>query len=177
MYHLGLLQRLRGLPLGYDYFLTYGQRRRDEMYRGMETAYMMGQSEIARMRQKIAVEYLAAQLGLSGFAEGTSRHQFITARTERIGALHQQLQALVGDHAIALVAETMEAVPENATRQDILQVLLYELGDSEATQHLLDYVQDMWATIDLLTQRVGPEATRRIIDAPVCLPTREVICS
>lgn len=134
-------------------------------------------SEIARVRQQIADEYLSAQLGLSGLAEGTSRHQFITARTERIGALHYQLQELVGDQAIALVAETLQEVPERATRQDILHALLHELGDAEATQQLLDYAQDMWTTIDLLTKRFGPETARKIIDAPVSLPVKEVMGS
>jgi len=143
----------------------------------MKGQSIMIQSEIARMRQQIAAEYLSAQLGFSGLAEGTSRHQFITARTERIGALHHQLQALVGDHAIALVAEAMEAVPDTATRQNVLQVVLHQQGESEATQHLLDYIRDMWETIDLLTKQFGPEATRKIIDAPVSLPTKEVMCS
>ena len=30
---------------------------------------------------------------------------------------------------------------------------------------------------DLLTKRFGPEAARKIIDAPVCRPTKEVMCS
>jgi hypothetical protein len=138
---------------------------------------MTGHSEIARMRQQIATEYLAAQLGLSGLAEGASRHQFITARTERIGALYQQLEAVAGDQAIALVAEAIEAVPNQATRQEIVQVVLHEQGESEATRHLLDYIQEMWETIDLLTKQFGSEATRKIIDAPVSLHTNEVMCS
>jgi hypothetical protein len=55
--------------------------------------------------------------------------------------------------------------------------LLHELGDSEATQHLLDYIQDLWSSFDLLTERFGPEATRKIIEAPVHLPAKEVMCS
>ena len=113
---------------------------------------MTGHSEIARMRQQIATEYIAAQLGFSGLAEGASRHQFITARTERIGALYHQLEAVAGDQAIALVAEAIEAVPNQATRQEIVQVVLHEQGESEATQHLLDYIQDMWETI---VRRIG----------------------
>ena len=134
-------------------------------------------SDVARVRQQIASEYLAAQLGLSGLAEGTSRHQVITARTERIGMLHHQLEELVGDHAIALVAQTLEEVPEQATRHDLLNLLLHELGDSEETQHLLDYTRDLWETIDLLTKRFGSEVTRKIIEAPVFFPTKEVMCS
>ena len=30
---------------------------------------------------------------------------------------------------------------------------------------------------DLLTKQFGPEATRKIIDAPVSLPKKEMICS
>lgn len=65
-------------------------------------------SEITRIRQEIQDEYEAAQRGLSGFASGTARHNFITARTENIGALHEQLVELVGpDQAIAIVASTI----------------------------------------------------------------------
>ncbi len=138
----------------------------------------MGQSDIARVRQQIAAEYLSAQLGFSGLAEGTARHRFFTTKMERMGASFETLAEMMGkEQAIQTVADTLQEVPEQATRQDILQVLLHELGESKATQHLLDYVQDMWATIDLLTQRVGPEAARTIIEAPVRLPTKEGACS
>jgi hypothetical protein len=139
---------------------------------------MIGQSEIARMRQHIAAEYLSAQLGLFGLAEGTTRHSFITTKMERMGESLDTLAQMMGkEQAIQIVAETLQEVPEQVTRQDIVQVLLYELGDSEATQHTLDYIRDLWETHDFLTKRFGPEATRKIIDAPVCLSTKEVMCS
>src|SRR5450755_345024 len=99
------------------------------MYRGMETAYMTGHSEIARMRQTIAAEYLSAQLGLFGLAEGTSRHSFITTKMERMGESFETLAQMIGkEQAIQIVAETLQKVPEQVTRQDIVQVLLHELG-------------------------------------------------
>src|SRR5450759_5279617 len=135
-------------------------------------------SEVARVRQTIAAEYLSAQLGLSGLAEGTSRHSFITNKMERMGESFETLAEMMGkEQAIRLVAQTLQEVPEQATRQDIVQVLLHELGDSEATQHLLDYIRDLWETHDLLLKRFGPQAARKIIDAPVCRPTKEVMCS
>jgi hypothetical protein len=149
------------------------------MYRGIETGiFIMGQSEITRMRQTIAAEYLSAQLGLFGLAEGTSRHRFITTKMERMGESFETLAQMMGkEQAIQIVADTLQEVPEQVTRQDILQVLLHELGDSEATQQTLDYIQDLWETRDLLTKRFGPEAARKIIDAPVSQPTKEVVCS
>ena len=85
----------------------------------------MGQSEISRMRQTIAAEYLSAQLGLFGLAEGTSRHSFITNKMERLGESFETLAEIMGkEQAIQIVAETLQEVPEQATRQDILQVLL-----------------------------------------------------
>jgi len=138
----------------------------------------MGQSEIARVRQQIAAEYLSAQLGLSGLAEGTTRHRFITIKMERMGASFETLAQMMGkDQAIQIVAETLQEVPEQITRQDIVQVLLHELGDSEATQQMLDYIRDLWETHDLLTKRFGPDVARKIIEAPVSLLTKEVICS
>ncbi len=94
----------------------------------------MGQSEISRMRQTIAAEYLSAQLGLFGLAEGTSRHSFITNKMERLGESFETLAEIMGkEQAIQIVAETLQEVPEQATRQEIVQILLHELGDSEAT--------------------------------------------
>ncbi|HLH62264.1 MAG TPA: hypothetical protein VKV20_11325 [Ktedonobacteraceae bacterium] len=68
-------------------------------------------SEVARLLRQISAEYEAAQRGLSGLAYGTSQHDFITARMENMGQLHNQLRSIVGDDAIALVAEALNALP------------------------------------------------------------------
>lgn len=66
-------------------------------------------SEVARLMQQIAAEYMAAQAGLSGLASGTSQHAFITARLENIGRCHEQVSTLVGsEQAARLLAETLE---------------------------------------------------------------------
>lgn len=69
----------------------------------------MSESEIARILRAIEQEYEAAQRGLSGLAE-CARHAFITARMERVHALHGELQAVVGDtrEATRLLAEQCE---------------------------------------------------------------------
>jgi len=136
-------------------------------------------SEVARMRQQVAAEYLSAKLGLSGLAYGTSRHRFITARMEQMGETLESLSQVVGskDEAMQIIAETLQEVPEKATRHEIVSVLQHELGESEATQHLLDYIKEMWETIDLLRERFGPEATHKIIEAPTCHPSTEGIGS
>lgn len=54
-------------------------------------------NEITRLREHIAQEYQAAQFGLTGLAQGTSKHTFITRKMERLGAYHSQLAALVGE--------------------------------------------------------------------------------
>ena len=68
------------------------------------------QSEVAKLLSQISAEYEAAQRGLTGFAHGTSQHEFITARMEHMGQLHGQLQSLVGDTAIAMIAEQLNNV-------------------------------------------------------------------
>lgn len=68
-------------------------------------------SEVARLLTQISAEYEAAQRGMTGLAYGTSQHEFITARMEHMGQLHSQLQSIVGDTAIALVVETLNAIP------------------------------------------------------------------
>jgi hypothetical protein len=72
-------------------------------------------SEVARLLAQIGMEYEAAQRGLTGLASGTSNHQFITARMERMSDLHTSLQALVGESATALLAEHLQAIPGIST--------------------------------------------------------------
>ena len=64
-------------------------------------------SEVARLLAQISDEYEAAQRGLSGLAYGISQHDFITARMENMGILHNELQSLVGDAAIAMIADQL----------------------------------------------------------------------
>ena len=74
-------------------------------------------SEVARLLNQMREEYEAARRGLSGLAQGTSRHCFITARMENMGKLHSQLDALVGDEAIALVVHCLESCSDTSTPQ------------------------------------------------------------
>ena len=70
------------------------------------------QSEVARLRQQIALEYEAAQRGLTGLSQGTAQHAFITACMEQMGKLHEDLIVLVGrEMAVQVLAETLEAAP------------------------------------------------------------------
>jgi hypothetical protein len=81
--------------------------------RGRET--MLGAqkygSEVARLLSQISAEYEAAQRGLTGLAYGTSKHEFITTRMEKMGHLHSELQSIVGDSAIALIVDTLNKIP------------------------------------------------------------------
>jgi hypothetical protein len=81
---------------------------------GKEKQIMLGaneqRSEVARLLTQISAEYEAAQRGLSGLSYGSSQHEFITARMENMGQLHNQLQSLVGDVAIAMIADQLSAV-------------------------------------------------------------------
>lgn len=65
------------------------------------------QSEVARILEQISLEYESAQRGMYGFAYGAAKHEFITARMENMGNLHSQLQDIVGESAIAMVAEAL----------------------------------------------------------------------
>ncbi len=67
-------------------------------------------SEVARLLAQISEEYEAAQRGLTGLAFGTAQHEFITARMENMGQLHSQLQTIVGDAAIAMIAEELNNI-------------------------------------------------------------------
>ncbi len=65
------------------------------------------QSEVARLLGQISAEYEAAQRGMGDFAYGASKHAFISARMEHMGRLHIELQSIVGESAIALIADTL----------------------------------------------------------------------
>ena len=82
-------------------------------------------SEVAQQLEQIKQQYEAAQRGLSGLAQGTARHAFITAKMKRMGQIHEELQRLVGpEQANRLVAETLQ-VPANS-------------GDNQETCHPRD---------------------------------------
>ena len=65
-------------------------------------------SDVARLKEQIDAEAEAAQLALYGLAQGISKHQFITARMERMGVLHEQLKGLIGDEADHYLISAME---------------------------------------------------------------------
>lgn len=65
-------------------------------------------SEVARILEQISLEYEAAHRIMHDFAAGAGKHEFIAARMAKMGNLHSELQKLVGDSAIEMVAETIE---------------------------------------------------------------------
>lgn len=71
-------------------------------------------SEVARLLDQIKEEYEAAVRGVSGLAQGVSRHSFITARMENMGKLQTQLDELIGDNAIALVVNCLESCTDGS---------------------------------------------------------------
>ncbi|HEU5376916.1 MAG TPA: hypothetical protein VFV38_15880 [Ktedonobacteraceae bacterium] len=71
-------------------------------------------SEVSRLLAQIQSEQEAAQNGLTGLASGYARHAFVTARMNRIDALHQELKEMVGNEmAIALLYSTIEACSQS----------------------------------------------------------------
>ncbi len=66
-------------------------------------------SEIARLRQQIRLEYEAAQRGLTGLAEGSAQHAFITRKMENMEACFSLLKDLIGENeATRVLTETLE---------------------------------------------------------------------
>jgi hypothetical protein len=129
---------------------------------------MQNLSEVAQLRQRIADEYLAAQLGLTGLASGTSQHQVITARMEHIGESFTTLTDQVGspEAAIKMVADTLEHLPNTPTQCTLVDLLRRELDHTEDTAILVERIQEMWKTMSLLVERFGLDVARKMIDAP-----------
>ena len=70
---------------------------------------------VARLLQEIDLQYQAAYYALSGNAVGVAKHEFITARTERLEVIREQLAGLVGsDEATKLVIEQMNKASDKA---------------------------------------------------------------
>jgi hypothetical protein len=128
----------------------------------------MPQSQIAALKANIAAEYMAGKLGLTGLASGVGTHQYITARMERMGQTFEALANLVGskNEAMQIVAEVQADLPEETTRSHMIDFLRSELDKAEQTDHLLDYLEDAWETVDLLSWRFGRENALKIIAAP-----------
>ena len=70
----------------------------------------MGESEVARLRENIRLEYEVAYGALHDPAI-VGKHEIICKHMENMQASHAVLQALVGeDEAMKLVAETLDGV-------------------------------------------------------------------
>ena len=67
---------------------------------------IMGESEVARLRQQLEMECIAMQQGLTGYAV-TARHEIIQRRYKAVGHCQKQLEQLVGkEEAAFITAET-----------------------------------------------------------------------
>jgi hypothetical protein len=78
----------------------------------MKEDNMANKSEVTRILTQIAQEYEAGKSGLYGLAQGTASHSFITARMENMAKLQNELEKLVGDQAVGLVATKLDQLPE-----------------------------------------------------------------
>ncbi|HET8840665.1 MAG TPA: hypothetical protein VFN35_04320 [Ktedonobacteraceae bacterium] len=57
----------------------------------------MNSSEVARLREQVELEYEAMMSGLTGFAEGSSMHAFISARMACVEGYHDELAREIGE--------------------------------------------------------------------------------
>jgi len=57
----------------------------------------MHASEVARLREQVELEYMAMMQGLTGFAEGSAIHEFISARMARVEGYHNELAKELGE--------------------------------------------------------------------------------
>jgi hypothetical protein len=68
-------------------------------------------SELAFLMAQFEAERQAAEWALTGLASNVSKHEFITARMERMGQIQGQLAPLIGDdEAGRMVVEAMEKI-------------------------------------------------------------------
>lgn len=72
---------------------------------------MQNSSEVARILESIRLNYESAHLALHGPAI-VGRHEIISRKMENMQRAHEELQTIVGDDAIRLIAEALIDVPE-----------------------------------------------------------------
>ncbi|WP_376797467.1 hypothetical protein [Thermogemmatispora sp.] len=68
-----------------------------------------------------------------------------------------------------MVTTPAHLLSDVTSRQDIIAALRTELGPGEETEHLIDWLLDMWETIDLLIARFGAARAWQIIATPASL--------
>ena len=69
-------------------------------------------SEVARLRDLIDAENQSAILALHGPMVGIAKHDFITARMDRIGGYQEELAGLIGEReSMALLIDILEQAP------------------------------------------------------------------
>lgn len=74
---------------------------------------MNNQSEVAALRERIALETQASWSALHSLNAGTAQHQFITARFQKMEQYHKRLTQLVGEkQATEILCETFNAEGE-----------------------------------------------------------------
>jgi hypothetical protein len=56
------------------------------------------------------------------------------------------------------------------TRQEIIAQIRKELGNCEDTEHLIDWLEDLWATFEVLTDRFGEGRAIQVVTAQAPLP-------
>jgi hypothetical protein len=72
------------------------------------------QSEVVRLLREIEETYTAAKNGLSGLAEGTAKHAFVTAKMERLEEHRVSLTRLVGaQRAMELIMHVSDQMHES----------------------------------------------------------------
>ena len=125
----------------------------------------MSESEIAQIKETIAKEYMAAKWGLTAFAQGITKHEFISARMKRIEEGCKALEAYVGNKALELVVETLETVPEVPTRDYILAILRLAFGNEADIEYRINDLKRHWDSSYLLKELFGVEAAQKIINA------------
>ena len=122
--------------------------------------------EFAQLKDRIAADYMAARWGLYGLSCGTSKHQFMTNRMERMQEDNKELASMVGgQQAMVIVAEMLARLPEQPERAYMRDVIRHIRGDTEQTACLIAHIEEMWQTMDTLLKEFGPESGSKIIHA------------
>src|SRR5947199_10761463 len=73
-------------------------------------------SDVARLTAAINAEYATSRQGLSGLAQGSGQHAFITRRMENIAELHAELRTLVGDETMRKIDLELDLVDNDQTQ-------------------------------------------------------------
>ena len=71
--------------------------------------------------------------------------------------------------------KTQVHLPDKPFRHTVVILLRQTLEQEVETEHLIDWIEDLWDTVDTLVQRFGEEEANKIIHAHLAITIHSLV--